>query len=312
MTRYRLIPIALPKLPAYIEIAAEGVTVGRDLANAICLAGDEHSFSSAVHARIVFDAHGAPFIEDLKSKNATLVNSQAIERAALQIGDIIQFGRGGARFQLASDESPCPPLPDADIGLPNSGTLTTMFAALRSGDSSAEEKIFATVYEELRQMARNRLKRERGAITLQATALVNETYLRLVGNDSSWENRRHFFASAARAMWQILVDRARRKNASRHGGKRAHVKIDDLDNAVAARQGLDPADLLALDEALEKLSAVEARQAQVVRYRFLLGLTASQTAELLGVTVRTIDSDWQQARAWLRRELGDSPGLEED
>jgi RNA polymerase sigma factor (TIGR02999 family) len=163
----------------------------------------------------------------------------------------------------------------------------------------AEERLFEVVYDELRRMAHGQMSREEARGTLQTTALVHEAYMRLVKDDQAeWENRRHFFGAAARAMRQILVDRARKRRALRHGGDKKHVPLES-DVADAERS----VDLIALDEALDRLAAERPRHAQVVLYRYFLGLTVKETADLLDVAPRTVDTDWAVAKAWLKREI---------
>ncbi|ANM31477.1 hypothetical protein ABI59_20760 [Acidobacteria bacterium Mor1] len=177
-------------------------------------------------------------------------------------------------------------------------TMTAVLEQVRSGADGATDRLFRLVFEELRVMARARMAGERKGHTLQTTALVNEAYLKLCGGRSDWENRRHFFGAAARAMRQILVDRARQKAAQKRieGGERV-----SLDPGMATDE--QSVDLIALDEALDRLAEVHARPAEVVKYRYFLGLTVPETAELLEVAPRTVDGDWKLARAWLMREL---------
>jgi RNA polymerase sigma factor (TIGR02999 family) len=178
--------------------------------------------------------------------------------------------------------------------------LSTVLEAVRSGQDGAEDRLFDLVYHELRRMAHARMARERPGQTLQTTALVHEAFLKLQrGGDPGWENRRHFFGAAARAMRQILIDRALKKRAARHGGDVERVPLDD--NIPDAER---PEDLLALDEALDRLAADRPKHAEVVLYRYFLGLTIKDTAELLEVATGTVDNRWAFAKAWLRREVG--------
>lgn len=186
--------------------------------------------------------------------------------------------------------------------------LTALFKEISNGSRGATERLFEVVYGELRRMAHGRMVRERPGQTLQTTALVNEAYLKLCGNERArFENRRHFFGAAARAMRQILVDKAKEKQAQKREGSRKRVT---LEHDVAAAEA--PLDLIALDEALDRLARENERAAEVVKHRYFLGLTVNETAEVLTVSPRTVDSDWQLAKAWLRREItriepGDSP-----
>jgi RNA polymerase sigma factor (TIGR02999 family) len=177
--------------------------------------------------------------------------------------------------------------------------LTELLAAAGAGESGALERVLPLVYDELKLLAESLFREERTDHTLQTTALVHEAYLRLVGqHELSWENRRHFFGIAARAMRQILVDHARHRHARKRDG--GHPVT--LDDAVAASAA--PAeDILGVDEALGRLAAVAPRAAQVVELRYFAGLSLEETAEALGVAPATVKRDWMSARAWLQREL---------
>ncbi len=187
------------------------------------------------------------------------------------------------------------------MGSQDQGGVSVILLAIRNGDKGAEERLFRLVYQELRRMAHLRMAGQPADHSLQTTALVNEAYIRLIGDDqASWESRRHFFGAAAMAMRQILVDRARRRRAARHGDGQRRVSLDDPPEAAR------PVDLIALDEALSRLARKDPRKALVVSYRYFLGLTVPETAKLLKVSPRTVDSDWQAARARLRREISRS------
>jgi RNA polymerase sigma factor (TIGR02999 family) len=181
--------------------------------------------------------------------------------------------------------------------------VTRILAAIEQGDVHAVDKLFPLVYQELRQLAAQRLSRELPSQTLQATALVHEAYLRLVGSENqNWSNRRHFFAAAAEAMRRILIENARRKKSLRHGGGRRRI---DFDEAVLAKDDDGPAEeLIALDEALEKLSEKDRVKADLVKLRYFAGLTIEQTAEILDISPTTAKRYWAYARAWLLREIG--------
>ncbi len=158
------------------------------------------------------------------------------------------------------------------------------------------------VYDELRALAQSYLNRERPDHTLQATALVHDAYVRLIRQeDVEWKNRAHFFAVAAQAIRRILVDHARGHQRQKRGGGRERVRLDE-DVAVLDERDID---LIALDEALEKLAHLRERQARIVELRFFGGLELKEVAEFLGVSPRTVTGDWQMARAWLRREMRD-------
>lgn len=185
-------------------------------------------------------------------------------------------------------------------GPPSSGELTDLLRAWSEGDESAFEQVVPLVYDELHRMALRSLAGERSP-SLQATALVNEVCLRLLGWDQvRWENRRHFFGVSAQMMRRVLVDIARKRGAARRGGREAvRVALEDID--VAAPE--PDADLVALDGALEQLALADARKARVVELRFFGGLSMEEVAETLGVSLRTVHNDWAFARAWLYRAL---------
>ncbi len=181
--------------------------------------------------------------------------------------------------------------------------ITQMLVQLTGGNRTVLGKLWPVVYDELRQVARGHLRGERNDHTLHTTALVHEAYLKLVKLDRiSWQNRAHFFAIAARAMRTILVDYAVKRKAQKRGGDRQRVPLEDVELMSETRAD----DLLALDEALRGLEALDARWGQVVEYRFFGGLSIKETAEVLGVSEATVARDWMQARAWLNRELKDS------
>ena len=176
--------------------------------------------------------------------------------------------------------------------------VTRILSAIERGDPQAAEQFLPLVYDELRRLAAARMAQERPDQTLDATALVHEAYLRLVG-DQHFENRRHFFAAAAEAMRRILVENARRKQRGTHGGRLVRRGVDQID--VAAPDSSE--DLLALEEALPKLAAVDATAAQLVSLRFFAGMTAPQAAELMNLSARTADRLWAYARAFLHAEI---------
>jgi RNA polymerase sigma-70 factor (ECF subfamily) len=156
------------------------------------------------------------------------------------------------------------------------------------------------VYEELRHQAARYLRRERPGHTLQTTALINEAYLRLIdAKDIHWQSRAHFFAIAANLMRRVLVDHARRRDADKRGG--ANLRLT-LDESIAVANEVD-VDLLAIDQALDRLATIDPQQARVVELRFFSGLTVEETAAALGVSPKTVKRDWSVARAWLRREI---------
>jgi RNA polymerase sigma factor (TIGR02999 family) len=179
--------------------------------------------------------------------------------------------------------------------------VTSLLSALEQGAPQAAEQLLPLIYEELRRLAAQKLAHERPGQTLQATALVHEAYLRLVGGEQaqSWNGRRHFFAAAAEAMRRILIDRARQKQTRKAGGgsRRLDLELDDLEPAPEERNGDR---LLALDEALGQLEAADPRKSELVKLRFFAGLTAAEAAAALGVSTSTAEKDWTYARSWLR------------
>jgi RNA polymerase sigma factor (TIGR02999 family) len=180
------------------------------------------------------------------------------------------------------------------------GDLTEILDAITAGDDGATERLLPLVYTELRALARARMARERGGLTLQPTALVHEAYLRLFGRSHPrWENRAHFFGAAAEAMRRILIERARRAARLKRGASPRRVPLAELPD----EQTLAAEDLLALGEALDRLEALDAAMARVVKLRYFAGLTVEEASALLDVSPRTIDRQWTAARAWLQREL---------
>jgi RNA polymerase sigma factor (TIGR02999 family) len=180
--------------------------------------------------------------------------------------------------------------------------VTRILSAIERGDPAAAEQLLPLVYDELRKLAAQRLGQEKPGQTLQATALVHEAYLRLVGggDELHWDNRRHFFAAAAEAMRRILIDNARRKQSRKHGGGRQRRDLD-ADALVAPEPNVD---LLALDAALVRLAEQDPLKARLVELRYFAGLTGDQAAAVLGISPSSADRHWVYTRAWLRRELG--------
>jgi RNA polymerase sigma factor (TIGR02999 family) len=171
----------------------------------------------------------------------------------------------------------------------------------RGGDREALDQLLPVVYTELHKQAARYLRKERVGHTLQPTALVHEAYLRLIGQtEVDWQNRAHFFGIAAQLMRRILVDHARDRHAEKRGGPGA-VRVT-LDELVVATEG-SGVDLLALDEALTRLSAMDGRQARVVELRFFSGLNVEETAEVMDISPSTVKLDWRMAKAWLRQEM---------
>jgi RNA polymerase sigma factor (TIGR02999 family) len=179
--------------------------------------------------------------------------------------------------------------------------VTRILTAIEQGDPKAPEQLLPLVYDELRKLAARRLAREKPGQTLEATALVHEAYLRLVDADEArrWDSRGHFFAAAAEAMRRILVENARRKRRLKRGGDRVRLDLDAAEPAVPETDD----DLLALDEALEKLARKDTIKAELVQLRIFAGMTLAQAAEVLGLSISTADRYWAYARAWLRVEI---------
>jgi RNA polymerase sigma factor (TIGR02999 family) len=179
--------------------------------------------------------------------------------------------------------------------------VTRLLDAAASGDRQAAADLLPLVYDELRKLATARMADESPGQTLQPTALVHEAYLRLIGpaDESRWDNRGHFFAAAAEAMRRILVDAARHKAAAKHGGEFARLEL--VPDLAAAREPRE--DLVALDEALDRLAAEDALKAQLVKLRYFAGLTLPEAAAALGLSERTAGRHWAFARAWLRRAV---------
>jgi RNA polymerase sigma factor (TIGR02999 family) len=188
--------------------------------------------------------------------------------------------------------------------------VTRILSAIEGGDARAAEQLLPLVYDELRRLAAQRLAQERPGQTLQATALVHEAYLRLVGDGAGppWDSRGHFFAAAAEAMRRVLLNRARDKQRLKRGGGRKRLELDQVE---IARDG-DEGQLLALDEALGQLAVEDPGAAQLVNLRFFAGLTLKEAASSLGLALRTAERQWAYARAWLYARLRphDAPGAE--
>ena len=188
--------------------------------------------------------------------------------------------------------------------------VTRILSAIEHGDSKASAELLPLVYRELRQIAQQRLAREKPGQTLQATALVHEAYLRLVGGDEAqrWNSRSHFLAAAAEAMRRILVENARRKRTEKHGGLLERQDVDYIDIAAPAPSQ----DLLALDEALAKLEAEEPVKAQLVKLRYFVGLSEEDAASALGLSRTSVQRYWRYTKAWFLIELRGVEGREKN
>jgi RNA polymerase sigma-70 factor (ECF subfamily) len=191
--------------------------------------------------------------------------------------------------------------------MPSAGdNVTLLLAQLRDGSQDAANRLIPLIYTELRRMAGAYMRREQPGHTLQATAVVHEAYMRLVeGQQGPWQNRAHFFGIAAHTMRQVLVDHARRRHAGKRGGPSARkVAIDDA--LFIAPDKLE--DVIAIDEALERLAAIDPRQSRLVELRFFAGLNVEEVAEVMGISPVTIKREWRSAKAWLHRELDGKTG----
>jgi RNA polymerase sigma factor (TIGR02999 family) len=181
------------------------------------------------------------------------------------------------------------------------GEVTLLLTELRDGNQQAANRLMPLIYNELRKMAGSYMQRERSGHTLQATALVNEVYMRLAGGETApWQNRAHFFAIAAHAMREVLLDYARRHNAGKRGGKDAQKVTIDVE-----LRGVSPKieNVIAIDEALERLARIDPRQSRLIELRFFAGLSVEEAAEVMGVSPVTVKREWRSAKAWLHREL---------
>ncbi|PIE23246.1 MAG: RNA polymerase subunit sigma [Planctomycetota bacterium] len=186
-------------------------------------------------------------------------------------------------------------------GPSNPAQLTLLLDAAAAGDAAKAEQLLPLVYDELRRLARRHLDREREAQTLQATALVHEAWVRLVGDqEPEWSSRRHFFGAAAQAMRRILIERARRRDTEKHGAGRLRLTLSRVDPEEAPPK----LEILALDEALHALANFDPRMAEIVELRFFAGLEVKEVAASLGISERTVKREWAVARAWLHRRMG--------
>jgi RNA polymerase sigma factor (TIGR02999 family) len=192
-----------------------------------------------------------------------------------------------------------PPVMDSD----DRHTVTRLLQEGAGGQADSLARLLPLVYRELRALAASRLRGERPNHTLQPTALVHEAYMRLVDQQAPWQNRAHFFAVAAQAMRRVIIDYARTEQAAKRGGRKARVTLDDAMSMTDGPQ----VDVLALDQALERLAALDPRAAQIVELRFFAGLDVDETSEALGLSPATIKREWATAKAWLKRALATAP-----
>ena len=196
------------------------------------------------------------------------------------------------------------PMTTPSTPLPTPPRVTELLRAWNAGDSQASETLAPLVYAELRRQAKLALRREGEGHTLQTTALVHEAWLRLDGqHDASWESRSQFFAVAAQMMRRVLVDHARNRAAAKRGGAAARVTLERVEAVHEGASSLDLVDLVALDDALHRLAALDPRKAQLVELRYFAGMSIPETADALGMSQATVGREWAVARMWLRREL---------
>ena len=177
--------------------------------------------------------------------------------------------------------------------------VTRILQSIDQGDPRAAGELLPLVYQELRRLAQFKMNHEAPGQTLQPTALVHEAWLRLVGSDQTWRDRRHFFSAAAEAMRRILIDRARKKGRLRHGGSTPHINLNEIDIAVEAEADT----LLAVDEALQRLAEQQPDKAELIKLRYYVGLSIAEAAQTLEISESTAKRQWAFARAWLFREL---------
>lgn len=185
--------------------------------------------------------------------------------------------------------------------MPDAGEVTRLLEQASAGDAAARATLFDVLYRELRGLAESVMRAERANHTLQPTALVHEAFLKLAGDQGRFESRAHFLGVAAGAMRRVLVDHARGRNAQKRGSGATLVTVNNLDDLP--RPAPEDIDLVVLDDALSRLTALDSRQGQIVELRFFGGLSVEETAAVVGVSERTIKREWQTSRAWLRREI---------
>ena len=183
--------------------------------------------------------------------------------------------------------------------------VTAMLRYWRNGDRERQDELFRAVYDELHRQAARYLRRELPGLTLQSSDLIHEAYLRLIDQrDVEWQNRLHFYAIAAQQMRRILVDHARQRHAAKRGGSNLRLPLDEAESVPVEPE----LDFVALDQVLNRLSEIDSQQSRIVELRFFSGLSVEETAEVLGISERTVKRDWHVAKAWLRRELSKDKG----
>lgn len=184
--------------------------------------------------------------------------------------------------------------------MPDSQNITQLLKDWSEGDQEVLDELMPLVYEELRRQASGYLRRERPNHTLQTTALIHEAYLKLIGQEVSWQNRAHFFAIAAQAMRRILVDHAKTRHREKRGGAAENLALEEAAFVGVSEKSVD---LVNLDEALNRLAKLDQRQARIVELRYFSGLSIDETAEVIGVSNATVRNDWNMAKAWLKQEI---------
>jgi len=198
------------------------------------------------------------------------------------------------------------------MSAPAESEITRLLRDVAAGDPKKAAELLPLVYAELRALARAHMAREKPGRTLQATELVHEAWLRVVGaSDPGWNGRAHFFGAAAQAMRRILVEQARRRARIKHGGGRERADPEEVE-LVPATEAASPTDVLAVEEALTRLEREDERKGRIVELRYFAGLTVEETAQALGVSVGTIEREWRFIRAWLREELGGQASRDPD
>jgi RNA polymerase sigma factor (TIGR02999 family) len=216
-------------------------------------------------------------------------------------------GVGGPRRLAIPARCILATFPRSNPSIPPSPDVTRLLIGWGAGEEEVGEQLLSAVYAELHRQAARAMRRESDEITLQATALVHEAYLRLIDQSRvEWRNRAHFFGVAAQLMRRILVDHARRRRARKRGDGVRPLALDDADMAVGGRSEREPVDVLVLNDALERLAELDDRQSRIVELRYFAGLNIEDTAEALHVSPATVKREWAVARAWLRRELARS------
>lgn len=295
---YRLLVRPLHGKSYRFPLDKDFVTIGRSARNDLVL--DDH-WLSRFHMEIRF-GNNTYFIHDLDSRNGTAVNGVRLRgKVALHTGDVVALGDHTLTFDedtLSGRVVLIESVVEKEVA--GTAALPVTLSGWGKGDPEALDRLLPVVYKELQRLAQSYLSRERPTHTLQATALVNEAYLRLVDEEHRHvENRSQFFAVVAQAMRRTLIDHARRRRSEKRGGGVAPVTLDEGKGVPE-----EAVDVLTLDLALRELSEVNPRQAQLVELKYFGGLSIEETATVLGISAATVAREWKLARAWLRLQLG--------